>query len=431
MNLTNLLKNNLEKIRILILDASERSALATIRSLGRRNVYIIAADYTPYAPSFFSKYVKEKMLYPSPIENRFAFISWIRRIVKEKKIDIIFSFTDHTTAILAQYKKDLEEFTRVGVPDWNIFLKTFDKMYTIMEAKKAQVPVPQTWLIYEEDEIRYIAQEIDFPVVIKPRRKIVWIGKRGILLKVTSRNYARTKEELIQRYNRILRENPFLVQQGLFPLIQQYIPGKGAGFEALISEGKDLLAFFMHKRIHEYPVTGGASTLRVSIYDKLLLHYGLKMLRQIKWDGVAMVEFRVSEKGPFLMEVNGRFWGSLPLAISAGVDFPYLYLLLLMNQTINLPSSIKYKLGIYQKWSIPGEFLWLFGKITQSLSNKKYSEIFKILRDFTQNWIKSYDDILIREDISPLIGAILISFQYLFDVLKGKRKITGETATQR
>ena len=35
-----------------------------------------------------------------------------------------------------------------------------------------------------------------------------------------------------------------------------------------------------------------------------------------------MVEFRVGPDGPALMEINGRIWGSLPLAVRSGVDFP-------------------------------------------------------------------------------------------------------------
>ena len=40
-----------------------------------------------------------------------------------------------------------------------------------------------------------------------------------------------------------------------------------------------------------------------------------------------MLEFKMDEKEEILklLEINGRFWGSLPLAVYAGVDFPYLF----------------------------------------------------------------------------------------------------------
>ena len=88
----------------------------------------------------------------------------------------------------------------------------------------------------------------------------------------------------------------------------------------------------MHRRIRERLVMGGPSTCAESVYDSKLLDYGLRVLKNLKWHGVAMVEFKKdSIDGEFkLMEINPKFWGSLDLAIASGVDFPYL----LYNMTI-------------------------------------------------------------------------------------------------
>ena len=65
--------------------------------------------------------------------------------------------------------------------------------------------------------------------------------------------------------------------------------------------------------------------------------------------GVAMVEFKVSAEGtPYLMEVNGRFWGSLQLAIDAGVDFPWLLYQMAIGEN---PGNVKpYITGIKCRW---------------------------------------------------------------------------------
>ena len=80
---------------------------------------------------------------------------------------------------------------------------------------------------------------------------------------------------------------------------------------------------FQHRRLHEVPISGGASALRESVaLDPRLLGHSVRLLAALRWTGLAMVEFRLGSEGPVLMEVNGRIWGSLPLALKSGVDFP-------------------------------------------------------------------------------------------------------------
>lgn len=63
--------------------------------------------------------------------------------------------------------------------------------------------------------------------------------------------------------------------------------------------------------------------------EPVLLQRSLGLLRDLGWEnGVAMVEYKVDPKSgqTWLMEINGRFWGSLQMAVDAGVDFPALLL---------------------------------------------------------------------------------------------------------
>ncbi|MEC7727283.1 MAG: ATP-grasp domain-containing protein, partial [Pseudomonadota bacterium] len=86
----------------------------------------------------------------------------------------------------------------------------------------------------------------------------------------------------------------------------------------------------------EKPPEGGVSVLSRSVaVNEELRQAAERLLSAVGWHGVAMVEFRVSDTGqPYLMELNTRFWGSLQLAIDAGVDFP----LMLANCHLNRPN---------------------------------------------------------------------------------------------
>ena len=61
-----------------------------------------------------------------------------------------------------------------------------------------------------------------------------------------------------------------------------------------------------------------------------------------------MVEFRDDGTQPWLMEVNGRFWGSLQLAIAAGCDFPRLWADVLTGQPLDRPTP--YREGVTLRW---------------------------------------------------------------------------------
>jgi protein-tyrosine-phosphatase len=117
---------------------------------------------------------------------------------------------------------------------------------------------------------------------------------------------------------------------------QEYIGGRGLGIEFLFNQGQRVW-HFAHERIHEYPLTGGASTYRRSVHaDPTLLEQAQQLLAALRWHGVAMVEFKVGRDGSFyLMEINPRLWGSLALSIDAGVNFPLGLWQIASNETLS------------------------------------------------------------------------------------------------
>jgi predicted ATP-grasp superfamily ATP-dependent carboligase len=132
-------------------------------------------------------------------------------------------------------------------------------------------------------------------------------------------------------------------------LIQEFVRGDGAGYFALLHHG-ELRAEFAHRRIRDVYPTGSGSAVRISVEpDPEIRRSSLAILSALRWHGVAMVEFR-SEAGspPVFMEVNGRFWHSLPLACYAGVDFPAL--LARMAEDGDIEVTTGYRTGVRCRW---------------------------------------------------------------------------------
>ncbi len=404
--------------KVLVTDASERAALAIIRSLGRKGIDVIAADSTRFNGGFLSKYCSHRIIYPSPQRNKRKFIDSMLHFVKNETIDLLIPVTDFTMIPIVERLDKFEKYVEVAAPPYEIAIKALDKAQTIKIAEKCGVPYPKTFLVEDLESLESNAKSLNFPVVIKPRMKVFWVREKALMLKVTHRNFAFTYRDLIEKYKTIMSQ---LIKLGIpndFFLIQEYVRGRGYGVEALIHNSK-AIALFMHKRIREYPVSGGASTLRISVKNKKLREYALTLLNAMNWQGVAMVEFRVDHEtnDAKLIEINGRFWGSLPLAINTGVDFPYLLYKLMMNE--NFTPCFSYRVGIMQKWLIPGDLLWLL----DSFLNGKGK--LHTLKSFLSS-LNVPDDVILPDDFTPTVGALTDTLRLFLDVAFGKRTLYGE-----
>ncbi|MCC6019034.1 MAG: ATP-grasp domain-containing protein [Candidatus Verstraetearchaeota archaeon] len=405
---------------VLVTDASERTALAVIRSLGKRGIKVLAADTTKFNAGFLSKYCTQKVIYPSPIEDKEKFVKSLLRLMKNIRLDLLIPITDFTMMPIFERKEEFEQYVKVAAPPYEVAMKAYDKFQTISIAEKCGVPHPKTFLIDDVKTLREVASELNYPVVIKPRMKVFWNDRKAVMIKVTPINYAYNKEDLLFKYKSLMGKLKGKVPSDFF-LLQEYAKGIGVGVEVLMDYSSDLIALFMHKRLREYPVTGGASTLRVSIWNRRLVEYSIKLLKEMKWQGVAMVEFKLNEENEDanLMEVNGRFWGSLPLAINAGVDFPYLlYKMIVEKDTFTVNG---YKLGLTERWLIPGDLLWLLDSLLLSNGNPKFIALKKFLFSPFMP-----DDIISSDDFMPTIGASVNILHYLIEIFKKKRTIYGE-----
>ena len=231
-------------------------------------------------------------------------------------------------------------------------------------------------------------------------------GSKGI-------TYVNSASRLIELCNKqFQKENS---QSNKF-ILQEFIPGEGYGFFAIFDRGEPK-AIFMHHRLREYPITGGPSSFAESIYDERLKELGLKILSELNWNGVAMVEFKLdSRDNQFkLMEINPKFWGSLNLAIASGVDFPYLFCLLAKGEKFE--PVFKYKQGVKFRWLFPNDFMYLLAHRGLSL---------KFYKDFFDKTVK-YD--ISSSDIKPnilelfLVGGYLIQNKGKIRYPQGKPKI--------
>ena len=403
--------------RVLVTDASERAALAVIRSLGRKGIEVTAGDSTRFNIGFFSKYCKQKILYPPPELEKSKFVKAMLKLVRDESFDLLIPTTDIALIPIIEHKEDFERYTKVAAPNYLTAIKALDKVETLKIAQQHDIPFPKTEFGEDIEDIHDFSKDITYPVVIRPRMKVKWIGEKALILKVTPNNYSYDPQDFIMKWKRLNSILKKVGLQGDYLMVQELVHGEGGGVEALMHNG-DPKALFMHRRLREYPTTGGASTLRESVKDNLLAQLGIKLLQAMEWEGVAMVEFKInaSTNEPELIEVNGRFWGSLPLAINSGVDFPYLLYESMVNKdSFNSP---KYRVGLKQRW-LAGDFLWLYSSLINGYG------ITKSVKEFLRSSAVP-DDIMALDDTAPVCGQLLFTLNLLSEVTTGHRSLTGE-----
>lgn len=272
---------------------------------------MIASDSDPKSLGFRSRFVHGTFVYPKPESDPQALVTALQEAVRQWQVDLIIPVTDAIILPLSAARSQFADHCALAIPEADALAVATDKRQTVQLAESLGVPTPQTSLVHTVAEAVANGQELGWPLVLKPQVSRLY---RKDSIEAFEVSYAQTVDDLAKQMARF---------ENLCPvLLQEYYPGEGHGVELLMHEGRPLAAF-QHKRLREVPINGGASALRESVaLDPQLYDYAVRLLQALKWTGLAMVEFKVGKRGPSLMEINGRVWGSLPLAVRSGMDFP-------------------------------------------------------------------------------------------------------------
>jgi predicted ATP-grasp superfamily ATP-dependent carboligase len=335
---------------VLVTDAARGCAISIIRSLGRRGFGVIAADSEGRSPGFYSRYTSGRLRYPSPRTAPEATVATLVTAARERQVDLVVPAGDELVLLLSEERDRFAGVCALALPEREAYARTRDKLATLELAREVGVPVPRTELVATVREALEAANSLDWPVVLKPRSSSVYHDDR-----------------LVQRYEVAYAEGPAAIEEEMGRLegrsevlLQEYCRGEGHGVELLLHRGRPLAAF-QHRRLREVPITGGASSFRESVpLDPLLYDYSVRLLAALDWTGLAMVEFKLGPHGPRLMEINGRIWGSLPLAVKSGMDFPArMAELYLAGPPANGdPPDTSYALGVRSR-NLDLEVIWI------------------------------------------------------------------------
>jgi predicted ATP-grasp superfamily ATP-dependent carboligase len=327
---------------ILVLDGNENQAVAATRALARAGHRVVVGADTGWSKAGWSRHAAATFTYPAPADDTAAFVAAVIEETRKASRAFVMPMTERTLLPLSEHREALAAAGGVFVaPPHERVLQACSKTHTTALAQSLGIAVPRTWTVgVDARQAQQLASEVIYPVVLKPAMSHE-PGERAIR-STGAPAYARNADEFGAFWRELSARARSLV-------VQEFVIGQGAGYFALLDRGTPLVEF-AHRRIRDVRATGSGSALRESVaLDPALRDASRRLLAALEWHGVAMVEFRIRPDGtPVFLEVNGRFWNSLPLAIAAGVDFPRYLVDLGMTGRVDAPSG--YRVGVRCRW---------------------------------------------------------------------------------
>lgn len=331
---------------VVLTNGWDRISYNILRSLGKAGLKIAFGVDQNLGMGFFSKYAYSRFIHRSHYEEESGFIKDTAAFITEASPKVYIP-TGEETFIVARHLELFKKLNvHVPIAEHKTLMALHDKFSVSRIAKEIGVPSPATIAPKSRSDIVSFGKQYGYPVVLKIRQSS---SAKGVFY-IDKRNLEEKLGSLLERG--LLRYGSFVAQE--------FVKGTGYGVSVLFNEGKTR-GTFAHRREREKIYFGGPSTVRTSTSNEVLEDYAVRLLASVKYHGVAMVEFKFDEKRNkgWLMEVNPRFWGSVGLAIHAGVDFPLLLYRMAVHGDVSPVSS--YRLNVTYRWLL-GDLLGVWSK---------------------------------------------------------------------
>lgn len=391
--------------KVLVIGDDTRSFLACVRSLGRQGLEVHVAPNTWTSPALASRYIKQVHILPYYLGEGHEWLQAVRALLETEQFALVLPCEERSLLPLIRHQHELPQATRLAIPDERALAAFFDKIQTRDLATQCKVPVAQAHL-YK----RLAPLPPDYPLVAKYRKSYNWPDL-----------YVRTQVKIVKSAAELtqwLRQHQPTDEEVFF---EHLVPGVGVGVSVLCDHGEVLQAF-EHQRAHE---VSGSSFYRKSMpLDPQRLAAVQRMVSAVEYTGLAMFEFKVDQHSGqwHLLEVNARPWGSLPLPVAWGVDFPYrLYQLLVLGQ--RTPAA-PYPAPRYARNFMSD--LWQFRMANRALRARPVARIGYALR-----WTSGLLRVLVNRErhdtwVWDDVGPARVEFQQLFTTLLDKLKCSRQ-----
>lgn len=315
-NLEGWLKRSRAKSPLAIILGGSVNGLSFARSLGRRGVPTLLLD-SDRLIGIYTRYGKVVLLPPAD-EHPECWISLLEFVGSHLDTPgVLFPTSDVHCLLVSRHRDLLREYFRF-VLDPPTMERIVNKRLQYGIAQAAGIPVPKTDFPESVEEVRRLSPDLTYPCLLKPY--ISHLGRKRLsnrkVLVVNSQT------ELISAYERLVGGgSPFMVQE--------IIPGEDSALYGYLAfwdvEGRER-AWLTKQKLRQYPPYYGDGSLQITVEAREVAELSRCLLREFNYCGFVGVEFKFDARDSTyrLIEINPRTVSGNQLAISAGIDFPWI-----------------------------------------------------------------------------------------------------------
>jgi D-aspartate ligase len=359
---------NFEGTRVLLLEGYARQALPLLKAFKDLGCRTAALCSSKLDVAYVSRFADVKFIgvcNPSDAEGT---TKQIRALLRTGSFDLVVPTVDFSAGILSKNKKEFEEYCKVAVCDWETYEIAGDKLKTMRVCMQNQIPCPYTLADVESiDDI--LSSPVQYPIVVKPRTGYGAIGFKKI--------------ESPGSLTRLFGANGAAVRDYVF---QEYIPQTDLQYECamFVDSNNEVKTALVFSKNRWFPVSGGSSTLNITVERPDIVESCTQLLKTINWRGAADIDLIQDPRDGVakIMEINPRVSGSVKICFISGVDLARQMLELAYGQPVT--KYDKYRSGQRLRCS-QTDFLW-FLKSKNRFSSKPSWFSIKDTKDHTFSW---------------------------------------------
>ena len=332
---------------------------------------------------------------------RFKDLDHLLKLLMDRDLNgkevLVFPTNDLLVGFLSDNFEKLSTKYKLSISEKKITDLAFNKRNTYEAAKKAGLPIPESFYPNSLDELEKIEGQLTYPVILKPAVMYHFYKKAG---KKVFR--CGNKEELFNNYKKaieIIPKNEVIIQEMLSGGAEKLY-----SFASYASKG-EVKGSFIANRIRQKPMDFGvATTFAITVLSERIDDLALKFLKSLNYTGVSEVEFMFDEKTSDykLIEINPRTWKWHTMSNKVGINLIEMLIDDYNGKDVTVQKNTLENIGWIEQ--LTDTFVMFSEVLKGRMKLKDYLKSIKINKEFA-----TWD----RKDPLPAIMYIILS-PYLF-----------------